>query len=105
VAAHGGLGRRVATTEAASQLALRCLALLWERLTLLVLLDRVLTLRRVLLATVLRVRLTGLTGVLLLPGLTGLTRLLRLAGLLGLLAWLAVLGELLLWRTVAGRLT
>jgi hypothetical protein len=120
VAAHCGLGRRIAATEAARHLALRRLALLGERLALLVLLLAPVLLTRVLallLATVLRVRLAGLltavrllvllaarlTGVLL---LTRLTRLLGLAGLLGLLAWLAVLRELLLlWRTVAGRLT
>ncbi|WP_410792096.1 hypothetical protein [Kribbella sp. C-35] len=108
MAAHGGLGRRVAATEAASHLALRCLALLRERLALLVLLlalvllTRVLALRRVLLAAVLWEGLARLLLVLLTAVL--LARVLLLTGLTRLLG-LAVLRELLLLWGTAGRLT
>jgi hypothetical protein len=124
VTPHGRVDRRVATTEPALLLALRCegllslreclsllegLALLREGLALLVrglLLERLLGVRRLLRLTVLRLtrlaavplaRLLRLTGLRLLTGL--LHRL--LTGLLGL----GVLRELLRGRPVTARLT
>jgi hypothetical protein len=113
VAAHGRLDRGVATTEPAGRLALRrerlLSALLGERLTVLRLLTGVLALRvlTLLRAGRLLVRLTGvLLLTLLLTWLALLTWLTRvLTGLGLLLVRLGVLRELLLGRTVAGRLT
>ncbi|WP_328999749.1 hypothetical protein OHA18_35575 [Kribbella sp. NBC_00709] len=116
MAADGRLDRRVATTEPAGHLALRrerlLGALLRERLAVLRLLARrlarvlalrVLTLLRAgrLLVRLAVLLLTGLLAGLLAGVLTRLrTGLARL-----LLVRLGVLGELLLGRTVAGRLT